>query len=159
MKYQLHVENTLANGAEEKGWFRRKLMFQSFSSNDLQDFSELTEKDLKIWFTDSYQLSQAVSYLEQVINDNGPINLQLVKEQANILKIQVQSRHISRKLYRCFIGYRPNSIGVAGIERYVCECAKGQRTIGCCFHIATIIYYLSNARYLSKIVIPAEILS
>ena len=48
MKYQLHVENTLANGAEEKGWFRRKLMFQSFSSNDLQDFSELTEKDLKI---------------------------------------------------------------------------------------------------------------
>ena len=44
-----------------------------------------------------------------MINDNGSINLQFVKEQANILKIQVQSRHISRKLYRCFIGYRPNS--------------------------------------------------
>ena len=47
MKHQLHVENTLANEAEEKGWFRKKLMLQRFSSNDLLDFPELTEKDTK----------------------------------------------------------------------------------------------------------------
>ena len=77
------------------------------------------------------------------MNDKGPINLQLVKERANISKIQVQSRHISRKLYSCFIAYRSNSIGVAGIKRYVCECASGRRIVGCCsIHIATIIYYL-----------------
>ena len=93
------------------------------------------------------------------MNDNGSINLQFVKEQTNILKIQVQSRHISQKLYRCFIGYRPNSIGVAGIEIYACECANGRRTVGCCSLIAAIIYYLSHTRYLSKIVRPAEILS
>ena len=58
------------------------------------------------------------------MNDNGSISLQFVKEQANILKIQLQSRHISRKLYGCFIGYRPNSIGVAGTERYACESVK-----------------------------------
>ena len=73
--------------------------------------------------------------------------------------IQVQSRHISRKLYKCFIDYRSNSIGVAGLERYACECANGRRTVGCCSHIAAIIYYLSHAKYLSKIVRPAEILS
>ena len=87
------------------------------------------------------------------------INLKFEKEQENILKIQIQSRHISRRLYECFIGYRPNSIGVAGIERYACECADGRRTVGCCYHIAAIIYYLSHAKYLSKIVRPAEILS
>ena len=87
MKHQLHVENTLANEAEEKGWFRKKLMFQSFCSNDLLDFPELTEKDLKILFTDSYQHSQAVSYLAEMINDNGSINLQFVKKQANSWKI------------------------------------------------------------------------
>ena len=134
-------------------------MFQNFSSNDLLDFSKLTKKDLKILFTGSYQFSQEVSYLAETMNDNGPINLQFVKEQANILKIQVRSRYISRKLYRCFIGYRPNSIGVAGIERYVCEGANCRRTVGCCSHIAAIIYYLSHARHLSKIVRPAEILS
>ena len=68
-------------------------MFQSFSSNDLLDFPELTEKDLKIVFTGSYQLSQAVSYLTEMMNDNGSINLQFVKEQTNIL-IQVQSEVI-----------------------------------------------------------------
>ena len=94
-----------------------------------------------------------------MINDNGSINSQFVKEQENILNIQVQSRHISRKLYKCFIGYRPNSIGVAGTERYACECANGRRTVGCCSHILAIIYYLSHVRYLSKIVRPAEIIS
>ena len=75
-------------------------MLQSFSSNDLLDFPELTKKDVKLLFTGSYQLSQAVSYLAEMMYDNGPINLQFVKEQANILKIQVQSRHISRKLFQ-----------------------------------------------------------
>ena len=58
-------------------------MFQNFSSNDLSDFPELTEKDLKILFTGSYKLSQAVSYLAEMMNDNGCINLQFVKEQAS----------------------------------------------------------------------------
>ena len=64
-------------------------MFRSFSSNDLLDFPELTEKDLKISSMGSYQLSQAVSYLAEMMNDNGSINLKFEKEQANILKIQV----------------------------------------------------------------------
>ena len=72
--------------------------------------------DQKILFTGSYQLSQAVSYMAEMMNDNGSINLQFVKEQANISKIGVQSRHNSWELYRYFIGYRPNSMGVAGIK-------------------------------------------
>ena len=40
-----------------------------------------------------------------------------------------------------------------------CDCANGLRTIGCCSHIASIIYYFSRARYLAKIVRPAEILN
>lgn len=99
MKHQIDVENTLANEAEQEGWFRKKLMFQNVSSNDILDFPEMTEKDLKILFTGSYQLSQAVSYLAEMMNDDGIINLQFVKDQTNILKVQVQSRHIGRKLY------------------------------------------------------------
>ena len=67
------LENTLANEAQEKGWFCKKLMFQSFSSNNLLDFPELTERNLKILFTGLYQLLQAVSYLAEMMNDNmGP---------------------------------------------------------------------------------------
>ena len=51
-----------------------------------------------------------------------------------------------------FFGYRPNGIGVAGIEIYAFERANGRKTVGYCSHIVAIIYYSSQARYLSKIV-------
>ena len=93
------------------------------------------------------------------MNEDGYMNLQLVKDATNILKVQVQSRHIFRKLYRCFVEYKPNSIGVSGIQRYACECANGRRTVGCCSHIAAVVYYLSHVRYSLKIVGPAVIIS
>lgn len=153
------VENTLATEAEEKGWFRRKLPFQSITSKDLLDFPEMTERDLKIFFTGSYQLAQSVSYLTEMIDKNGELNIKFVKNEKNVLKVEVQSRHVSRTKYRCFLRYTPNSTGISGVTHYACECANGLQTIGCCCHIAAIIYYLSHARYLAKILKPAEILS
>ena len=159
MRNQKYVENTLANEAEENDWFRKKLIFETVSSNDVLDFPEMTEKYLQILFTGSYQLSQAISYLAEILGNDGSINLNFVKDKTNILKVQIQSRHISRKAYRCFIEYSPNVVGVSGIKRYACECANGRRTVGCCSHVASIIYYLSHARYTAKIIRPAEILS
>ncbi|XP_043478186.1 uncharacterized protein LOC122508731 [Leptopilina heterotoma] len=84
----------------------------------------------------------SVEAIHEIIkqNDDGTINLQFVKDQTNILKILIKSRHISRKVYRCFVEYVPNGIGVSGIRRYACECANGRRTVGCCSHVATVIY-------------------
>lgn len=92
-------------------------------------------------------------------NEDGSMTLQLVKDNSRILKVQMQSRHIGKKIYRCFIDYNPNTVGLSGIQRYACECPNGLRTVGCCSHVAATIYYLSHARYLSRIIKPAEILS
>ena len=94
-----------------------------------------------------------------MLNEDGTINLKYLEEDSNILKLEVRSRHASKKRYRLFIDYLPDSVGLSGIKRYYCECANGNRTIGCCSHVAAVIYYLSHARYLSKIVRPAEILT
>ncbi|CAK9801782.1 hypothetical protein ANTPLA_LOCUS2948 [Anthophora plagiata] len=120
----------------------------------------MTEKDLKILFTESYQLSQAVSYLAELMDEESNINIGCLIKNTNIVKLQVKSRHINSKTYsRCYIEYTPHSIGYSGVKRYYCECANGNRTIGCCSHVAAIIYYLSHARYLATIVRPAEILA
>lgn len=119
----------------------------------------MTIRDLTILFTGTYQLSQAVSYLADMVDKDGQIKVQYVKEQSNVLKLQVSSRHINRKMYRCFLKYKPNSEGIFGLLKYICDCANGGRTVGCCSHVAAIIYYLAHARYLSKIYKPAEILS
>ena len=70
----------------------------------------------------------------------------------------IRSRHINSKTYKCNIEYKPDSIGYGGILRHACDCANGLRTAGSCSHIAAVIYYLSHARYKSKIIRPAKIL-
>ncbi|EZA54576.1 hypothetical protein X777_05697 [Ooceraea biroi] len=158
MRVSKDIENTLAAEAEEKGWLRKKLIFQSISS-DMSNFPEMTIKDLTILFTETYQLSQAVSYLAEMIDKDGQIKVQYIKEQSDVLKLQVPSRHINRKMYRCFLKYKPNSVGISGLLQYACDCANGSRTVGCCSHVAAIVYYLAHARCLSKILKLAEIFS
>jgi hypothetical protein len=159
MKSRNNTNNTLADEVDKYGWQRKKLPFKTISSRDLMDFPEMTEKDLKLLLTGSYQYKQAISYLAEMIDESDNITIQFVRDKTNILKAQVQSRHIGRKVYRCFIEYKPNTIGWSGISRYCCECANGLRTIGCCSHVAAIIFYLAHGRYLSKIPRPAAILN
>ena len=142
MHTQKSIENTLAIEAVKEGWFRKKLSFQSITPEDLLDFPEVTKRDLKILFTGSYQLSQAVSYLAEMVNKEGTLNTENVKDEKNVLKLKVLSRHIFRTTYRCFSRYKLNSVGVSGLTHYACECANGIRTVGCCSHIAAIVYYL-----------------
>lgn len=153
------VINSLAQEVEEQGWGRKRTMYEVLRSDDIEDFPELTERDLKIFFTGSYQLSQSVSYLAEIMDEENRLNVKHVKETSTILRCDVRSRHINSRWYKSFIDYEPSAIGYSAIKRYCCDCANGNRTIGCCSHCAAIIYYLSHARYLSKIVRPAEILS
>ena len=150
------VENTLANEIDDNKWNRKTLPFKQITSDDLLDFPEMSEKELKIFFTGTYQLSQAISYLAEMLDENDNIKLRFLKEKPTIVKFEVPSRHKKRTVYKCYIEYNANSIGKSGILRYACDCANGRRTIGCCSHLASIIYYLSHARYLSRILKPAE---
>lgn len=159
IKSRNYTNNTLADEVDKNGWQRKKLPFETILSSDLIDFPEMTEKDLKLFFTGSYQYKQAVSYLAETIDESDNMTIQFVRDKTNILKAQVQSRHINRKVYRCFIEYKPDTIGWSGISRYCCECANGLRTIGCCSHVAAIIFYLAYGRYLAKIPRPAAILN
>ncbi|KAI4482004.1 hypothetical protein M0804_009023 [Polistes exclamans] len=159
MESRNNTDNTLAEEVDKNGWQRKKLPFETISSCDLMNFPEMTEKDLKLLFTGSYQYKQAISYLAEMMDESDNITIQFVKDQTNVLKAQVQSRHIGRKAYRCFIEYKPDTIGWSGISRYCFECANGLRTIGCCSHVAAIIFYLARARYLARIPRPAEILN
>lgn len=93
------------------------------------------------------------------MDDQGNLYVQYVKQTPNIIKAEVKSRHINHKTYHKDIDYVPNSIGHQSIQRYYCDCPNGNRTVGCCSHVAAIIYYLSFTRYFSRIIRPAEILS
>lgn len=152
-------ENTLAKEAETARWSRRSTTTTKITSQEILDFPKMTERDLKIFFSGTYQLGQAVCYLAELMDDCNEINLEYIRMKPNIIKALIRSRHINKKTYKCYIEYKPESIGYNGILRHSCDCANGLRTVGSCSHVAAIIYYLSNARYKSEIIRPAKILS
>ena len=91
------------------------------------------------------------------MDNSNNINLEYIKIKPNIIKVLIRSRHINSKTYKCYIEYKPNSIGYSGILRHACVCANGVRIVGSCCQIAAVIYYLSNARYKSKIIRPTKV--
>ena len=93
--------------------------------------------------------------MTELIPDFQNLSVGLLKEDikgTETIKVEIQSRHISRLKYRVFIRYEPKNNTIGGILGYSSECANGNGTIGSCYHVAAIIFYLSNARYQSKIV-------
>jgi hypothetical protein len=155
----LSCVNSLADEVQANNWTRITKPFQTWSSDELPDFPELTLEQLRLFFTGSYQLKQAISYLAEMMKDEDYLHLLYLKENPDILRFEVQSRHINRQKYKVFLHYEPNSTSIDGIKRYCCTCKNGNRTVGCCSHVAAIVYYLSYARFLSNILRPAEILT
>ncbi len=52
--------------------------------------------------------------------------------------------------YNTCVTYRNNVKNIDGIQEWMCTCKSGKRTVGCCSHVASVIYYLSNGRYTNK---------
>jgi len=55
-----------------------------------------------------------------------------------------------RSLYLTII-----SSDLSAIIGHSCNCKIGNRVVGCCSHVATIIWYFAHARYLEAIPEPA----
>lgn len=64
-----------------------------------------------------------------------------------LMLTRMDSRFRSRKKYDVYILADAEKNGPEGIVAYCCECRHGLRTVGCCSHIATNIFYMSFARH------------
>ena len=130
----------------------------------MEDFPKLsTEQIIQNITLGTYQLKQAYSYLAEHIK-NGKFEILVNKEfvqveNGKILYKQIQSRHKGRIKYKCYIKYVPLKDGPSGIESWYCSCLCGNRTVGCCSHISSLIYYFSCGKFLNNIPDPAGELS
>ena len=92
-------------------------------------------------------MKQAHSYVGEHMN-NGIFEIRINKECLNfnnskIVYSIIQSRHIGSKKYNEYVKYKPLTYTLDGIESWYCTCKAGMRTVGCCSHVASIIYFLS----------------
>lgn len=73
------------------------------------------------------------------------------------IRARIQSRHMNRTKYYLYILAEKNGEGNRSIKAYYCTCKNGARTVGCCAHIMTVIWYLGYARHSDeRIKAPSE---
>ena len=89
-----------------------------------------------------FQLKQAKSYAIEHLSGNGEFIVQIRKRLPNILRARMQSRHRSSIAYELYIEH-----GESKVKGWYCQCSRGNRIIGCCFHVAGLIWYLAFARH------------
>lgn len=136
--------NHLQKTVEENGWARKKAIWRPLSESDLSDFPQLTWEELRNLTLGIYQLKQSRSYTQEHISQTGMYSLYVHREDVSVIRIQLRSRHTSSKIYNMWI--RTAISPMINIEWY-CQCKVGARVVGCCAHVASVLWYLGYWRH------------
>ncbi|RVE39951.1 hypothetical protein evm_015399 [Chilo suppressalis] len=165
---RIFLSNVLAGIVATHNLNRRNAYFNDITTVDIA-FPQLNMDDLILFACGTYQIRQARSYIGEHIRFHGVYETQICRENVvdlspldgeapMLIRARIKSRHISRKIYNVFIALDRTQVGIRAIIGYCCNCIVGLRTIGCCSHIMSIMWYLGYARYLDNLSPPAEIL-
>jgi hypothetical protein len=114
-------------------------------------FPQLTLEQLEDEITlGVYQVKLAKAYTREhrLEGTGGGYTVEVHPEDpssgGNLLRVRIQSRHISKTRYYVWILWQPDQ---RESLRWCCTCRTGLRTIGCCAHVASVIWYLAVARH------------
>ncbi|KAL0879440.1 hypothetical protein ABMA27_003191 [Loxostege sticticalis] len=169
----MHVDNRLSTYVISNNLNRRRAQFQPIDVNreNVSDFPEMTFSELILVSLGTYQIKQARSYYGEHVRANGSYVIEVCREVDSdllqelsttettwLLRGRIKSRHISNRIYFVYILVDSSLSGRDAIIQYCCNCIVGKRTVGCCAHTMSIIWYLGWARYQDNIVPPAEFL-
>ena len=131
--------NKLQDKVMKSGWDKKRVIWKKINDTKLDNFSDLTEDELRDLTKGIYQLKQVQSYTDEHFDENGSYEIMAHKEEDGVLKTQISSRHISNKAYNlwdeCTQGLNP-------ITGWYCGCRSGARSVGCCAYVASVLWYL-----------------
>ena len=131
----------------EKGPFSSRGKWSSLDSNEaVPEFPVLSKTQLQMTTFGTYQLKQAKSYTREHQSEDGEYKIDVHNLAPGLLRVRIQSRHINAKQYFCWIEYNTGNANEQ-IVAWFCQCKAGQRTVGCCAHVASVIWFLGHARH------------
>ncbi|CAF4576898.1 unnamed protein product [Rotaria sp. Silwood2] len=112
------------------------------AADSVANFPKMSFDELQELTLGTYQLKQARSYTTEHLSEDGAYLVKVTNQRQNLLRAQIQSRHRNAVKYDLYIQY--NTQNITG---WYCKCPNGSRVVGCCAHIASVMYYLAFARY------------
>lgn len=173
MKSRLNVPNLLKDVVGQYNLSKVKVPYidvnytvlDNEENNRLLQFPKLTLNDLYSVSLGPYQINNAISYYAQHQKDGiflvqkfepNPRYRIAVLDYASfginvsdpmLVKAYMKSRFRSTKSHHIFVLVDKCKTGRDAIVEYFCTCETGSRTVGCCSHVMTIIWYLGYAQF------------
>lgn len=125
---------------DENRLLRKTAAGKSASEVDLDSFPRLDDEELRNLTCGTYQLKLSFSYMQEHLDGERYIYFHEVDN--TLFRAKIQSRHISSKKYQLWIHYSESTV-----ESWYCTSRAGARVVGMCYHISSVFWYLSSARY------------
>lgn len=112
----------------------------------MADFPTLCEEELRDLTLGVYQLKLARSYTAEHLDEDGDYIIMLNDDIPGILRVKLQSRHVTSKSYMLWIEYSD-----VCVQHWYCQCRAGTRVVGTCAHVASVLWYLGYARHIGTV--------
>jgi hypothetical protein len=155
MMAKLNTNNRLESMFLEQHIDKKRTVYEKLHSGSIKNFPKLDNSTIINTITlGTYQLKQAASYIHENFDENGDKTIEIFADNSNLfgqnthlIRTRIQSRHSNSTKYNSYITYSSEPNDNNPIKDWYCTCKSGKRTVGTCSHVASVIYYLSNARY------------
>lgn len=142
IKNQTSQTNSLKAEIDQLGIQRLTTRWVKATEKSVPNFPQLTMEDLKRITLGTYQLKIAEQYIKHHIKEDSNFGIFIHRENKNIIRAKIQSRFSRLKTHNTFVKFDENISGFEGILGLYCTCKVGERTLGCCSHLAAIVRYL-----------------
>lgn len=154
MQARVEVDTTLRS--RNAGWVR-------LDQYALADFPHLTLEYLEDLTAGVYQLSLAPAYVQDKMNRDDDESFQFDQriQEPGLIRIRIYSRFSRATKHQLWIAYQvceEIDDDEEPISSYYCTCKAGARTLGCCAHIAAVLWFLGYARYQQNVAFPPTFL-
>lgn len=139
--------NELKTEIEQLGIQRMTTRWQKACESVVNNFPLLTMDDLKRITLGSYQITIAGKYIEQHMKDDSRFGIFIHRENNEIIRAKIQSRFSKSATHNTWVKFDEDKTGIDAISGYYCSCKVGERTLGCCSHVACVLRYLGYDRH------------
>jgi len=151
--------NRLQEYIEEEGLEHKRTCWRTATQESVIDFPRITDDDMKIITLGVYQTTLASSYTALHMDENSTYGIYYHIEERHLLRAKIESRYTKGRSHQLWIKYDSNLQGHKGITGYYCTCKVGARVVGCCAHIASVIWFFGCGRHEKHLKLPTKALA
>lgn len=169
---RLETPNQLSRIVLRNDFQKNLIRFVPF--HDFEQLPSLSKTDLIMIALGKYQIKKANSYCYEHLKSNqfqfsvftcpdelcktSFASISSGNAQLKLLMARLKSRFRSNKTHDAYVLINTLGQGENAVLAYCCSCHNGLRTVGCCSHVMTIIWFTLHIKDQTRMHRPAEFL-